>query len=202
MKKIFAFAIALVSMAAAMTSCNNDNDDFVAQKAPVAPKQEQTVNDSYSELKLYFPMLASQSEYIDEEVTVETVFGKETVCVYDLQNATDVPDGLKEAIESNKKLAGQYTYKVYTIKAGMKPGDEVKVTANASVKAPFTDFETSGVAMGVALKGESASTYYFSCPVGTCSMSNFHLGKYTADEFMNQMAKTISTVGTHTFTLK
>jgi len=137
MKKIFAFAIALVSMASVMTSCNNDNDDFVEQKAP---KQEQSskVENSEFDGKLYFAAYESQFENVNTIYTVQV--GSETmqVNVEDLPLATQLPYMIQKKLEDVKVKPNIY---VYTIPAGMK--GEVKVTCNWTAKeniAEMIDF--------------------------------------------------------------
>jgi len=122
-------------MASAMTSCNNDNDDFVAQKAPVAPKQEQSSNNGSKPVetefngKLYFAVSDAQLAYLNNEYKVQVGNETMTVNVENLQTTTKYPAAVEEAL---KDLKVTPTFYVYTIPAGMK--GQVTVTNNWSVK--------------------------------------------------------------------
>jgi len=132
MKKIFALAIALVSMAVSMTSCGNDDADFIERKAP---KQEQSSNNGSEDIntefdgKLYFAAYKSQFENVNNIYTVQV--GGETmqVNVEDLPLATKLPHMIQKNLEEVKVKPNIY---VYTIPAGMK--GEIKVTCSWTAK--------------------------------------------------------------------
>ena len=73
MKKIFAFAIALVSMAAVMTSCNNDDNDYIMQPAPAA--QQESAKDVEATVNFMLPVTDVQLEMMDIEIRY-TIGGK------------------------------------------------------------------------------------------------------------------------------
>ncbi len=77
MKKIFALAIALVSMAAVMTSCNNDDNDYIMQPAPApgAVAQQEPVTDIEATVDFMLPVTDVQLEMMDIELRY-TICGK------------------------------------------------------------------------------------------------------------------------------
>jgi len=132
MKKIFAFAIALVSMAVSMTSCGNDDADFIERKAP---KREQHSDkgskdvDAKFDGKLYFAVTNDQLTYFNNEYKVQVGDETLTVNVENLQTTKVYPLAVEGALENLDEKPLIY---VYTIPAGMK-GD-VTVTSNWSLK--------------------------------------------------------------------
>ena len=86
MKKIFAFAMAVVAMASVMTSCNNDDAEFIEQKAPVTTvrQEAQEMND----ICLVVAVTPEQKEYFDDIYTVQTSGEIQTVMVSEMTPAT------------------------------------------------------------------------------------------------------------------
>ena len=149
MKKIFAFAIALVAMATSMVSCNNDNADFIEQKAPVAPNTTQVESKAVTtsfDGKLYFGASDDQLEYVNNIYNV-TVNGETVeVNVANLPTTTDVPFA-NELSESLKKAnATFYVYQVPTNAKG-----SIRVTCNFSIKEGVELPETITFVEGAAI---------------------------------------------------
>ena len=76
MKKIFAFAIALVSMAAVMTSCNNDEADYVMQPAQNTYTNNSNNGNTQSAedlteqvVEIFLPVTDVQLEVMDIEIS-------------------------------------------------------------------------------------------------------------------------------------
>ena len=155
MKKIFAFAMAIVSMAAVMTSCNNDEADFIEQPAPVAPKvQDEVVNTDFDGT-LYFCAYDEQFDYINCEY--EVTVGGETmmVNVENLQATSTIVKSIEKSLKKMEETDSQFvhpTIYVYHIPAGMK--GEVTVRFNFSIKEGVELPELVKVARGCASNGE------------------------------------------------
>jgi len=143
MKKFFAFAIALVSMAAAMTSCNNDNDDFVAQKAPVV---QQTVVKEAVDLDFVVVVSPEQTNYMDETYVVEMGGQQKTVKVANMTQAdANMAQKLAKSLESDFNVLGSNKVLFYTYSLGqIKPNETAKVVSyNATMKEnhPTEEFD-------------------------------------------------------------
>ena len=143
MKKIFAFAMAIVSMAAVMTSCSTDNADFIEQKAPAPTAVSiSTTTTSFDESKalpefdgnIYFGAFEHQNEYISSIYTVQVGDHTETIDIEKLPVATTFPENIETHFRrcANGKGFVQPTVYVYQVPADMK-GD-INVTANLTVK--------------------------------------------------------------------
>ena len=141
MKKIF--ALAMVSMAAVMTSCGNDDADFIEQKAPApAPVSISITEKSFDESKpdpefdgnIYFAAFEQQNDYINSEYTIQVGSESETVNIVNLPVANTLPLNVEIFFERCGRKEGfvRPTVYVYQIPAGMT--GKVNVTANLSVK--------------------------------------------------------------------
>ena len=143
MKKIFALAMAIVSMAAVMTSCSDDNADFIEQKAPASAPVSVTVTEtSFDESTpdpefdgcIYFAAFDQQNEYINSEYTIQVGSESETVNIQNLPVATTLPLNVENFLVrcGRKEDFVRPTVYVYQIPAGMN--GQVKVTANLTIK--------------------------------------------------------------------
>ena len=107
MKKIFAFAIALVSMAAVMTSCNNDDADYIMQPAPapVATIHNQAAKETKTTIDLMLPVTDVQLEMMSIELHY-TICGKTyTVTTDQMTEAeTRMPDTESRGVGKAKML--------------------------------------------------------------------------------------------------
>ena len=117
MKKIFALAMAIVSMAAVMTSCNNDDAEFIEQPAPVAAADTQAKQDREVFVEFYLPTTDVQLEMMD--MAINYTIGGETTTITPAEmteiefNFTDFPKD-NEDMGTPKMLkyrvAGNYTF--------------------------------------------------------------------------------------------
>ena len=88
MKKIFAFAIALVSMAAVMTSCNNDDADYIMQPAPANTTVQNVDAQEMMDVTLVVAVTAEQKNYYDDIYTVQTSGMLQKIMVSEMVPAT------------------------------------------------------------------------------------------------------------------
>jgi len=211
MKKIFAFAAAIVAMASVMTSCGNDNLDYIEQKVPTVTEQEQqsqpaksvaqdnkendaesTKSEKTFDGKIFFTASQSQLEYFNNIYNVTV--GDETVevNVAELPIAPEIPGCMVMKIRGFEALyvltGNDYDPAVvyqYTIPEGKK-GD-VSVTANISVKEGVTAVEDALLWYGAG-----------------CNMDcdNVKLERVTKYNQYNEVLPTINGVNYLTQTLK
>ena len=100
MKKIFALAIALVSMAAVMTSCNNDDADYIMQPAPANTTVQNVDAQEMMDVSLVVAVTPEQKTYYDDIYTVQTPGQTQTVLVSEMKPASkEEIKALKDAIE-------------------------------------------------------------------------------------------------------
>ena len=88
MKKFFAFAIALVAMATSMVSCNNDNAEFIEQKAPTSTTVQKENPQEMKDICLLVAATAEQTNYFDEVFTIQVAGETKTVKVSEMEPAT------------------------------------------------------------------------------------------------------------------
>ena len=88
MKKIFAFAIALVAMATSMVSCNNDNAEFIEQKAPTSATVQKENTQEMKDVCLLVAVAPEQKNYYDEIYIVQMPGETQTVMVSEMEPAT------------------------------------------------------------------------------------------------------------------
>jgi len=120
MKKIFALAIALVSMAVSMTSCGNDNDmvkelDPANNPAADQQKQEDIKKETESVVEFYLPVTNVQLEMMDMAITY-TIDGQSTTIKPEDMTEVAFPEYfvvVKEGVGEPKLLkyivAGKFT---------------------------------------------------------------------------------------------
>jgi len=125
MKKIFAFAIALVSMAVSMVSCVDSGIEDIERMAPLTPESDSEAVSTEFDGKLYFAVTDDQLNCLYNGYTVQIGDQTTTVNVENLPPTLAYPAAVSDAI---KNCRSNVTVYVYTIPAGMK-GDVV-VTYN------------------------------------------------------------------------
>ena len=84
MKKIFAFAIAIVAMATSMVSCNNDNTDFIEQPNPnqaVNTTVKKTVEDPVVEGSVSFDLPVTDVQLEMMDIAIRYTIGGKTYTV-------------------------------------------------------------------------------------------------------------------------
>ncbi len=139
MKKIFAFAIALVSMAAVMTSCNNDDADYIMQPAPSAPAPQPNEDIEEFDGNVYFVASTSQLEIFNNTYTVKVGAESFEVNLEDLQEATIQPTVQRTAniINSYRAEYGTQSLKIfrYQIPMAVKNVNEITANPNFEVKS-------------------------------------------------------------------
>lgn len=86
MKKIFAFAIAIVAMATSMVSCNNDNADFIEQPAPVVVQQRQARE--MMDIDFVVAVTPAQQACFNESYVIEYGGRQYNIAVSDMKPAT------------------------------------------------------------------------------------------------------------------
>jgi len=144
MKKFFALAIALVSMAVSMTSCHHHDTDFIEQKAPVA--NQQTEVKKAIDLEFVVMVSPEQMNYMDESYVLEVGSQQMTVKVADmtLANAEKTQQIVKQ-LGSDFKPTGANDMLYYTFSLGQfMPNQTAKVVGyNATVKEnhPTEEFD-------------------------------------------------------------
>jgi len=131
-------------MIAVMTSCNNDNDDFVAQKAPVA--NQQTEVKKVIDLDFVVIVTPEQMNYMDETYVLEMGGQQMTVKVADMTPANaQKTQQIVEQLDSKDKVTGTNKVLYYTFSLGqIKHNQTAKVVGyNATVKEnhPTEDFD-------------------------------------------------------------
>ena len=114
MKKFFAFAIAIVAMAASMVSCNNDNAEFIEQPKPVAGQQQER---EMMDIDFVVAVTAVQQEYFNESYVVEFGGKQYTIALSDMKPATAKQ---AEAFTSPQQIAdaaeiGQLKYYAFNV---------------------------------------------------------------------------------------
>ncbi len=111
MKKIFALAIALVSMAAVMTSCNNDDNDYIMQPAPapVTVAQQEHVKNIEATVDFMLPVTDVQLEMMDIELRY-TISGKTYTVTTD--QMTEAETRMAESESRGVGKAKMLTYRV------------------------------------------------------------------------------------------
>ena len=144
MKKIFAFAIALVSMAVSMTSCNNDEADFIEQPAPKS-EVHNTPKEEKFDGNIYLAATADQLQYFNNEFTISVNGKAEQVNINELPTTTNVPSMILEHLPANQPMP---TFFVYRIPANTK-GD-LKVNGSITVKEGVELPETVDLAVGAS----------------------------------------------------
>ena len=144
MKKFFAFAMAIVSMAAVMTSCSNDEADFVAQKAPVAPTTQTTthvtpkadkvenevINETFDGT-LYISATTQQLDLFDNVYTISAGGQTFEVNVADLQETTYQPERTAEMMAAYRAKYTDGELKTFTYKLPVAVSSRLDVQANA-----------------------------------------------------------------------
>ena len=185
MKKIFAFAMAIVSMAAVMTSCSNDDTDFIEKQAPVARNQEQTKQEQAPEENnkfdgnIYFCAYPEQIEAMNVAYEVSTEGGNTaTIKVERLQVAKQYPEDLVKQFVQFDRLGKSHNDSfrepvvyVYNIPSEIK--GEISITPKFTVKK---DFEINGTIDAV-------------CGVSTTSYNRVNFYEVTnenVEQFLNQ----------------
>ena len=143
MKKIFAFTMAVVAMASVMTSCNNDEADFIEQKAPVAAQQEEEVIDPYT---IEFAILDKMEGDVDATFIVETESGDFEV---DPKTATEVAPSkmFKMTLEhaGYGNLLAKGSIKIYRLNLPANVSGQVNAHVNLSAAEGFENYETHNV---------------------------------------------------------
>ena len=155
MKKIFALAIALVSMAAVMTSCNNDDADYIMQSAPAETTVEK---EEMKEISLLVAVAPEQKNYFDEIYTIQTPGQTQTVMVSQMTSATkEEIMALKDAIELAKAFEDEdapVELEYYSIKLA-------KVNSASSAKVITRELEVKADRPGVEFNFMNAAVFYF-----------------------------------------
>ena len=135
--------MAIVSMAAVMTSCSNDEADFVAQKAPVANTQNEVK--SATDINLVVAVSPEQMNYYDETYVVSIGSREMNIKFADM---TPVTDNKKFSFGSAQELCAAfgrevriYTYSLGKINAGQVAKLEArKLTIKADHPTEEFDF--------------------------------------------------------------
>ncbi len=135
MKKIFAFAIALVSMAVSMVSCNNDDAEFIEQPMPVAVEQQEA---KMMDIDFVVAVTAVQQDYFDESYVIEFGGKQITIALSDMQPANASQIAAFASVSSMVDAAGfdgikYYAFnlgKVDTYKAGKVVRHNIEVKAD------------------------------------------------------------------------
>ena len=145
MKKIFAFAIALVSMAAVMTSCNNDETDYIMQPTPRYDSYDAAPKKIEFDGNIYIAATADQQQYVNSILTVIVDGESKEVNLYDLPVANTIPFSIQKGLPKSKPMP---TFYVYQIPANTK--GELKVNAALSIKEGVELPETIDISLGAA----------------------------------------------------
>lgn len=129
MKKLFTLAVMILSMINVMTSCDNQEDNFIAQQHVAAQKQAKPA----VEISLLVAATPGQMQYFDETYIVEVGGKQHTVKVSDMEAITDSQvlsfDNAKDLERSFEVEGHFYVYPLGMIHAG----ESAKVVAHKLV---------------------------------------------------------------------
>ena len=135
--------MAIVSMAAVMTSCSTDNADFIEQKAP-APTAvsisttttsfDESTPDPVFDGKIYFAASEHQNEYINSNYTIHVGDQTKTVNIEDLTVATSLPENIETYFVRCERKDGFVRPTIYVYQIPAEMSGKVNVTANLTVK--------------------------------------------------------------------
>lgn len=151
MKKIFALAIAFVSMVAAMTSCQqDDNTDFIQQSAPQKEVYNEPISSKFDG-NIYFAATADQLQYCNNNYKV--TIGEETkqISISDMTVVDKLPASVNCVIKTSKSMP---TFYVYHIPADTK--GNLKVYAAITVKEGVELPETMDISASAAINGHGS----------------------------------------------
>jgi len=125
MRKIFAFAAALVTMAVSMASCVDSGIEDIERMATLEPESDSEAVSTEFDGKLYFAVTDDQRMCLYNGFTVQIGDQTTNVNVENLPPTLAYPAAVSQAV---KYCKSKFTVYVYTIPAGMK--GEVVVTYN------------------------------------------------------------------------
>ena len=126
-------------MAAVMTSCNNDDADYIMQPAPVAPSapaaQPKEDIDQFDGI-LYFAATPMQLEMFNNKYTVYVGSESFEVNLEDLQETSVIPEYKAAQIEAFRAEYGEESMKIfsYRIPVAVKGRSDIKAYPNFSIK--------------------------------------------------------------------
>ena len=156
MKKIFALAVALVSMTAAMTSCSsNDEAEHVMNSTPSSTSMNTSTPVSEYAGQIYFSAFSDQLQYINTVYNVQVGNQTYTVNVSDLQTVSSYPMQAKVLLGNSKETSSALKIYLYKLPAGSK--GKVTVTSAFSVKQGVEMPEKVNVALAFMAFGSKSA---------------------------------------------